>query len=101
MATRVSPGGTGMDRGTHCRGGYSLGDHLGQKGGKSLQTMEEPDPIDVWPPRSKTPRRGRRDASMERSLAEAKEAHQRALATAAALEEEIEQLSRPITRGQS
>ena len=37
---------------------------------------------------------------MERSLAKVREAHQRALAMASALEEEIEQLSHPITRGQ-
>ena len=62
--------------------------------------MEEPDPINVWPPRSKTLRRGRRDASMERSINKAREAHWRALAMVAALEEEIEQLSCPISRGQ-
>ena len=78
----------------------SLEDHLGKKGGKLPWTMEEPDPIDVQPPRSKTPRRGRRDASTERNLAEVREAHQRALAMAATLEEEIEWLSHPITRGQ-
>ena len=78
----------------------SLEDCLGQKGGKPPQMMEEPDLIDIWPPRSKPPRRGSRDTSMERRLAKAREAHQRALATAASLEEEIEQLSQPITRGQ-
>ena len=78
-----------------------LEDHLGWKGGKPPQTMEEPDPVDVWPSRSKTPRRGNRDISMERRLAKAREAHQRALATAATLEEEIERLNQPITRGQS
>ena len=79
----------------------SLEDYLGQKGGKPPWTMEEPDPINIWPPRSKTPRRGRRDTSMDRSLTKAREACWRALATTAALEEEIEQLSQPITRGQS
>ena len=67
-----------------------LKDNLGQKGGEPLQRMGEPGPADIWPPRSKTPRRGRRDTSTERGLAKAREAHQRALATAAALEEEIE-----------
>ena len=36
----------------------SLENCLGWKGGKPPQTMEEPDPIDIQPPRNKTPRRG-------------------------------------------
>ena len=76
-----------------------LEDHLGQKGGKPSQMMEEPDSINIWPPRSKTPRRGNRDTSAERRLTKAREAHQRALATVATLEEEIERLNQPITRG--
>ena len=32
---------------------------------------------DAWPPRSRTPRRGRREASVERSLANVREAHQK------------------------
>ena len=54
---------------------------------------------DVQPPRSKTPRRGRRDTSAKRDLAKVREAHQRALAAAATLEEKIERLSWSITRG--
>ena len=68
----------------------SLKDHLEQKEGKSPQRIEELGWADVWPPRSKTLRRGRRDTSIKRDLAKAREAHQRALATVAALEEEIE-----------
>ena len=79
----------------------SLEDHLGWKGGKLPQMMDEPEPINVWPLRSQTSRRGRRDASMERSLTKVREAHWRALAMAATMEEEIEWLSCPITRGQS
>ena len=56
----------------------SLEDCLGQKGGKSPWMMEEPSPIGVWPPKSQIPRRGRRDSSTERSLAEVREAHWRA-----------------------
>ena len=41
------------------------------------------------------------DACMERSPAEAREAHQMALAMVATLEEEIEQLSCPLTRSWS
>ena len=78
----------------------SLEDYLGQKGGKPPQTMEEPDLVNIWPRRSKTPRRGNRDTSTERRLTKVREAHQRALATMATLKEEIERLSWPITRGQ-
>ena len=45
-------------------------------------------PADIQPPRSKTPRRGRRDTSAERDFAKEREDHWRALATAATLEEE-------------
>ena len=41
----------------------SLKDCLGQKGDEPLQRMEEPGLTDIWPPRSKTPRRGRRHTS--------------------------------------
>ena len=68
----------------------SLKDHLGQKGGKPLQEIEEPGLADIQPPRSKTPRRGRRDTSAETDLAEVREVHQRALAIVSTLEEEIE-----------
>ena len=62
--------------------------------------MEEPGLTDVQHPRSKTTRRGRRNTSTERGLTKVREAHQRALATTAALEEEIEWLSQSVTRGQ-
>ena len=52
-------------------------------------------------PKDQNPQEGRRDTSTERSLAEVREAHWRALAMVATLEEEIEWLSCPITRGQS
>ena len=52
---------------------------------------------DIWTTRSRTPRRV---ASVERSLTKAREAHQKALAMAAALEEEIEWLSYPLVRSQ-
>ena len=78
----------------------SLKDCLGQKEGKPLWGLEEPGLADMQPPRSKTPRRGRRETSAKRDLAEAREAHQRALATTATLEEKIERLSQSITWGQ-
>ena len=77
----------------------SLKDHLGQKEGRPLWGLEEPGHADIQPPRSKTPRRGRRDTSAERDLAEVREAHQRALATMATLEKKIERLSWSITQG--
>ena len=77
----------------------SLEDHLGWKGGEMPQTTGEPNATDVQPPRSRIPRRGR-DASTERSLAEVREAHWKALAMVGTLEEEIEWLSCPLTRSQ-
>ena len=49
-------------------------------------------------PRTQTPKRERRESLVERSLANVRKAHQKALATAVALEEEIEQLSHPPAR---
>ena len=77
----------------------SLKDHLGWKEGKPLQGLEEPGLTDIQPPRSKTPRRWRRDTSLERDLTELREVHQRALATMAALEEKIGRLNQSLTRG--
>ena len=79
----------------------SLEDCQGWGRGKTLQTMGEPNPTHVWPPRRRTPRRGRRDASVERSLTEVGETHQKAMVMAATLEEEIEQLSCPLIRSWS
>ena len=76
----------------------SLEDCQGWERSKMPQMMREPNLTDIQPPRSRTPRRGRRDASVERSLAEVREAHQKALAMATALEEEIEWLSHPLVR---
>ena len=78
----------------------SLKDCLRWKEGKPLRGLEEPGLADIQPPRSKTPRRGRRGTSAERDLAEAREAHQRALATMAALEEKRERLSQSVANGQ-
>ena len=70
------------------------------KGGQPPRELEESKLVDAQPFQSKTPRRRRRDASMERDLAKASKAHQRALAAMATLEERIEKLSWSITRGQ-
>ena len=72
----------------------------GGKGASHQGDWESPKPADVQPPWGKTPRRRRRDASAERDLAEVREAHWRALAAVATLEESIERLSWSITRGQ-
>ena len=50
---------------------------------------------DIQPLRSRTLGRGRREASVGRSLAKVREAHHKALAMVATLEEEIEWLSCP------
>ena len=44
----------------------------GAEGGKPLQGLQEPGPADVQPPRSKTPRRERRNTSIERDLTKAR-----------------------------
>ena len=69
-----------------------------QERSKTPQAMMEHSPGDIWTPRSRTPRRGRRGASVERSLTKVREAHQKALAMAATLEEKW--LSCPLIRSQ-
>ena len=75
----------------------SLKDCLRQKEGQPPGDLEGPGLADAQPSRSKTPQRRRRGTSAERDLTEVREAHQRALATAATLEK-IERLSQSITR---
>ena len=79
----------------------SLEDCQGQERSKPPQAMRKSKLTDIWPPRNRTPRRVRRDASVERSLAEVREFHQKTLAMAATLEEDIEWLSCPCVRSQS
>ena len=57
-----------------------------------------PQSIDAWPSKSRVP--GKRETSIEKSLAPIREAHQKALAAAAALEGEIERLSCPFPKNQ-
>ena len=71
----------------------SLKDHQGQEGEEASATTVRPCPEDPHPLRSGTPQKGKRDSSAQRSLATIREAHQKALAMAATLEEEIERLS--------
>ena len=78
----------------------SLKNCLRWKGGQPPRGLEESEPAAAQPSESKTPRRRRRDTSTERDLTKAREAHQRALAAMATLEERIERLSLSISRGQ-
>ena len=78
----------------------SLKNHLRQKEGQQPEELEEPRLADVQPSWKKTSRGRRRATSAERDLAKVREAHQRALATVATLEEKIEGLSQSITIGQ-
>ena len=73
----------------------SFEDCQGQKQKEASKMAVRSRSTDIQPPRSRTPGRGRREASVERSLAKVREAHQKVLAMVAALEEEIEQLSHP------
>ena len=68
---------------------------------KMPQVMREHNLADIQTMKSRTPRRGRRGASVEKSLAKVREVHQKALAMVATLEEEIECLSNPLIRSQT
>ena len=76
----------------------SLEDCQGWEWREAPQMTGKPRSTDVWPPRSRTPRKGRRRVSVERSLAKVREAHQKTLATVAILEEEFRWLSHPLVR---
>ena len=68
--------------------------HQGWKEEETSGAPVRPQPINAHPPKSRAP--GRRETSIGRSLATVREAHQKVLATAAALEGEIERLSHPL-----
>ena len=79
----------------------SLENHLGWKGVNHHGQWRNLAQLMSGVQGTKPPGGGRRDTFTERGLTEVREAHQRALATVAALEEEIGQLSQSVTRGQS
>ena len=79
---------------------FSFNDCQGWKQRKAPEMAARSWLTDVQPPRSQTPGKGRRESSVERSLANVREAHQKALAMVAAMEEEIEQLSCSLIRSQ-
>ena len=71
----------------------SLKDHQGQEGERASAATVRPLLQDPHPWRSRAPQKGKRDSSVERSLATVCEANQKALAMVATLKEEIERLS--------
>ena len=71
----------------------SLKDHQGQEGERASAATVRPHLEDPHPSRGGAPQKEKRDSLVERSLATVHEAHQKVLATAATLEEEIERLS--------
>ena len=79
----------------------SLPDHQRCEEEKAPAAMAWPHPEGSHSSRSGTPHRGRKDNLVERSLAMVHEAHQKALATGATLEEEIERLSHTRNHSQS
>ena len=79
----------------------SLKSHLRQRGDKQPRGCEEPEPTDTHLPQDKTSQRMRWGTLAKRELAEAREAHQWALAATTALEERIERLSQSTTRSRT
>ena len=77
----------------------SFEDCQGWKQKEASEMAARSQSTDIWPLRNRTPGRGRREVSVERSLAKVREAHQKALAMVATLEE-IEWLSCPLFRSQ-
>ena len=68
--------------------------HQGWKEEETSGAAARPQSVDAQPPKSRAP--GRRETSIGRSLATVREAHQKVLAMAAALEGEIERLSHSL-----
>ena len=79
----------------------SLPDHQECEEEKAPAAAVQPHPEGPHSSRSGIPNRGRKDDSVERSLAMVCEAHQKALATVATSEEEIERLSHTWNCSQS
>ena len=71
----------------------SLPNHQGHEEEKAPAAMTRPCPEVPHSSRSSIPHKGKKDNLVERSLATVCEAHQKALAMAATLEEEIERLN--------
>ena len=71
----------------------SLPDHQGHEEEKVPAAMARPCPEVPHSSRSGIPNKGKKDNSVERSLATVWKAHRKALATVATLEEEIERLN--------
>ena len=88
--------------GTRCNEGHFvfLEDHLRQRRDEQPGGSREPEPTSTCPSChwDRASQRERQDTSGEQELTKAREAHQQALAATAALEEQIERLSRSTTR---
>ena len=70
--------------------------HQEQRESRASSATMQPQPKDPQPLKGGVP--GEKETSVEQSLANVREAHQKALATAAILEEEIERLSCPLSQ---
>ena len=68
----------------------SFDDCQGQRQRKTPETMARYQLTGICPPKNCTLERDRRESSVKMSLASVRNAHQKALATVVALEEEIE-----------
>ena len=79
----------------------SLPDHPKSEEDKTPEAAAQPHPGGSHSPRSSTPHRRRNNNSVEQSLAMVHATHQKALATVATLEEEIERLSQTRNSPQS
>ena len=76
-----------MRAGTHSRAGVLIRRPPGAEEEQNITDDEGAHSTDVQSPRSRMSRRRRRDASLQRSLTEGREAHQKALAMVATLKE--------------
>ena len=79
----------------------SLPDHQRCEEEEAPAAKARPHPEGPHSSRSDTPHKGRKDDSVERSLAMVHEAHQKALAMVATLEEDIERLSHTWNHSES
>ena len=70
----------------------------GQKKERTPSVIARPQSFDVWPLKGRVT--GKRETSIEKSLAPIREAHQKGLAATAALKGEIERLSHPLPQSQ-
>ena len=97
--TMVSTVWAGTSQGTSQGCGVLLEKPPRAERGLATKGLGEYEPAGAQPLWSKTPRRRKRDTSTERDLTKVREAHQRALAATATLEERIKRLNCSTIRG--